>query len=279
MKAFIIYLEELSFTRRLAQRCLESAQEQGWDAQLFAGYFMEAGEVYMRSQGYNFFSQQAPHYDKKASGHARGIIETTKGTIGCAASHYALWHCCVELGENIAIFEHDALLTGGLPKYSFQDVLVLGPSIEYIKKSGIFIQEPDISESSAQPFRWLHKDSYTPLSDLSQANGMCMPTTLSYMLSPQGASKLLADVKRWGYAPVDRQIRYPVVDLQIALPTVARSQEGEWDVISTTRFTIPVFISEHTRIVYLRGMLLWVFVIKDLFRKAIRRLYYEIFKG
>ena len=245
MKAYIIYLKEVLYTCEMAELCLRSAKAYGWNAELFAGYYKKAGEVYMHRHGYTLISTQAPYYDPKSIYIASGKEYIGKGTIGCSASHYALWHKCVQLNENLTVFEHDAEIIGPPPQATFEDYLMLGPRTEYIETRGNIMSAIEPTGATVQDFRF-HYDDWDIFQEKLVATGKYQATpadpnhgvstaatTLAYTISPQGAAKLLADVKRWGYAPVDRQIRTPVVNIQITMPIVVDFQKGT-EIISLT---------------------------------------------
>ena len=58
-----------------------------------------------------------------------GIREKYSRFQNCAAafySHYSLWKHCIQLGRDITIFEHDAVLHNSIPINSFKYVMNIG---------------------------------------------------------------------------------------------------------------------------------------------------------
>ncbi len=133
----------------------------------------------------------------------RGARSYARGTLGVAASHRALWHRAVTARIPLLIFEddvhcrHDILaqlerVVGLLPNWDF---LLLGYNTDAVLEFGVlpscsfggFFSQPYPSpEDLAEFARTRNEVAAFPLQN---AFGMC-----SYLVSPQGAEKLLANV-------------------------------------------------------------------------------------
>jgi GR25 family glycosyltransferase involved in LPS biosynthesis len=61
------------------------------------------------------------------SNHTHKFVSETlrKGMIGCILSHYDLWKMCLNIREQIAIFEEDVIFIDKMPEEKYEDVLKL----------------------------------------------------------------------------------------------------------------------------------------------------------
>jgi GR25 family glycosyltransferase involved in LPS biosynthesis len=92
------------------------------------------------------------------------------GTQGCFLSHWQLWNQCVTHGEPIAIFEHDIEFLSGPAS--------VWPDVDVIKLEGFRPSKPI-------------------------AAGQWWEGARAYVISPQGASKIIAWVAKHGAMPAD----------------------------------------------------------------------------
>lgn len=154
---------------------------------------------------------------------ANGLIRSgaqhyTNGTLGAASSHRALWSHAVAARTPLLIFEddvhcrHDILVqlervTARLPEW---DILLLGYNTDAVLQIkllpycslGGFFSKPYPSQKDLADFVRVQND--VGVYPLKNAFGMC-----SYLVSPQGAEKLLEKV-----FPLDnRDVRIPYNEL------------------------------------------------------------------
>lgn len=101
---------------------------------------------------------------------------TYEGMVSCFLSHYFLWKKCIELNEEITIFEHDAVIQSPIPRLDYIGCVNLGkPSY------GIY---------------------QTPTKGLGRLQSMThFPGTHCYRVNPYGAQKFIEQSKISGNTP------------------------------------------------------------------------------
>lgn len=223
MRGFVIALKAVPASLRMGQKCLAAGRRHGWDMELFDAFHGLAGRDWLQQRGYPLLQPGAPHYNdtlfmqNHACRDGRPGTLMTPGMMGSIASHTALWELCLELGQPIAIFEHDAQPTAAPPQADFEHCLVLGPEPQIMTDHGTLVQPIDPAGAAVQPLHFL----------LHNRQGRrCLPLAACYALSPAGAAAMLADTRRWGGAPIDVQVRHGVVNLQVLARPVCTFQEG-----------------------------------------------------
>lgn len=92
------------------------------------------------------------------------------GTQGCFLSHWQLWNQCRQQGQPMAIFEHDVEFIGGPPSS--------WPDSDVVKLEGFRPSKPIPA-------------------------GQWWEGARAYVISPQGASKIIAWVSKHGAMPAD----------------------------------------------------------------------------
>jgi len=104
MRAFVITINSNVQSRLSAERCIASGKKYGLNIETMAAI--------------------TPKDDVDKLCANVGIVNTEKfgdkyskrdNCIACFLSHYTLWKTCISLNEPVAIFEHDAIVTGPLP--------------------------------------------------------------------------------------------------------------------------------------------------------------------
>jgi GR25 family glycosyltransferase involved in LPS biosynthesis len=114
------------------------------------------------------------------------------GVQGCLLSHWLLWKKCVQHHEVIGIFEHDVKFTK-----SFDDDT---PFSDVLKLEGFDFKKP-------------------------RPAGNWYEGTRGYLITPSGADKLLAWIKRHGCLPSDVQIGTDIVDIQLCKNQIITQQD------------------------------------------------------
>ena len=104
------------------------------------------------------------------------------GVRGCFLSHYSLWKRCVQINEPIGIFEHDVEFTGCSPQ--------IGGVEDLLKLEGF-------DRKKARPA------------------GTWYEGARAYIITPQGAKKLLQWVGEHGCLPADVTIGEKVVKIDL----------------------------------------------------------------
>ena len=129
----------------------------------------------------------AQHGIEIYQGHKKCIRYMARpGTQGCFLSHWQLWNQCVTHGEPIAIFEHDVEFLSGPAS--------VWPDVDVIKLEGFRPSKPI-------------------------AAGQWWEGARAYVISPQGASKIIAWVAKHGAMPADWMLCDGIV-------TVAHDHQG-----------------------------------------------------
>lgn len=124
MKSFVIYLPNRQQSVFLANRCLKTSKEHGWDLTLFEGV---DGATVSSDTDWNQWNIKINQESKKC----RTVMQKP-GVRGCFLSHWLLWNKCVELDEPIGIFEHDVEFLEAPPdKLEFNDILKLEGFVEH----------------------------------------------------------------------------------------------------------------------------------------------------
>ncbi len=119
MKAFVITLENNTYSNEVASRCIQSATEKNLDVKKFFGIDKVHAKESLKEYGLTW---------TWANGNmSKAVCEKTnlqqfpyttsdlRAKIGCSMSHFLLWKLCVELSEPILILEHDAVFLRELP--------------------------------------------------------------------------------------------------------------------------------------------------------------------
>ena len=115
MRMFVITIMENERSVQVADRCVKSGQVFGYKIEKHPAYSPQNCNVNQELDNLN--------YDRS------GFIEKYSRPENCIAgflSHHSLWMKCLELNEPIVIFEHDAVVTNGIPNLVLFDILNLG---------------------------------------------------------------------------------------------------------------------------------------------------------
>ena len=115
MKMFVITMTENERSVQVAERCIKSGIK--FDA------YIKKHKAYT-PQNCNVYEEL-----KKLKYSEKGFIEKYSRPENCIAgflSHHSLWKKCIRLNKPIVIFEHDAVLVGGIPAVTTFDILSFG---------------------------------------------------------------------------------------------------------------------------------------------------------
>lgn len=213
MKTFIIRIENHNRSKEQAEKCMNSAIMNSYDAEFFNGTtpdtLFDAEKIWKfgvmePSRAYSFKGENIQKYFTKKS---------------CFMNHVILWNKCVERNEPILVLEHDALAKRKWDNAHFSEVLVMNimsakkhnPNVgkkmvgfEYKKKGYTEIRELDYQ------FRYWKDNIWK--------DGCLMPGTASYAITPAGASRLLASLYKNGWDQSDFFINSKNVYIQYASP-------------------------------------------------------------
>lgn len=217
MRAFIIHTpDEQSI--QYAEHCLSSFEHHsGWEPELFEG---------VTPKTLIEFEQRFPLKRKLKSRMTDFLKNDPIGYVYkkcCSMNHYRLFLRCIEMGEPIAVIEHDSYCVGDWNNSLFEDVLVLnivsamqqsqlGRVARYFRRRG----------KQALPRRGVH--------DLSVGDGpkyhhdpkwngaQLMLGTAAYAVTPKGAQKMISVYEKDGWEQSDFIINTHNVRIQTIVP-------------------------------------------------------------
>jgi GR25 family glycosyltransferase involved in LPS biosynthesis len=204
MKTYTIVMPESEHSVRLAEDCIEAGQSFGINVEKWPAVL-----------GTNA-KEKFKEYGIKNLLHKK--IEALEGVQGCFLSHYELWQHCVQLKETICILEHDGVFIRPLPdnvESHFSDVLNLDP---YPQSDKDYDQR--VKDSVTLPIDYF----YAPAGK-SSAAGEYVAGAYGYLITPQGAKKLIEFTLRVGALPTDKHIGRNIVDLKSTTVPVVRLHE------------------------------------------------------
>lgn len=192
-KTFIIHLSKISNSLESALKLQEDLKSINIEAALFEGtYGNDAEEIFScENRTVHPISFKGSGIDERYSNKAK-----RPGVMGCFYSHYRLWKQCVELNETICVFEDDVEIHRPLIPVEFDDVLVITLGARKSEKYKQYLYEPS-GKATAEAY---HNSS--------------MPGTTGYLITPQGAKKLLNAYTNTFLAS-DNAMNTMIVDIKI----------------------------------------------------------------
>lgn len=192
-KTFIIYLPKISSSFESAKKLQKDLSNIGIFANLFEGtYGSDAEKIFEKEKRQvHPISFKGVGIDERYENKAR-----RPGVMGCFYSHYRLWKKSLELNETICIFEDDVSIHRKLIPVKFQDILIISLGAKKSERYKHFLNDP-VGEPQAEEY---HNAS--------------MPGTTGYVITPNGAKKLLETYKNTFLAS-DNAINKMIVDIKI----------------------------------------------------------------
>jgi len=211
IKGFVIVKEGDETSNQLAEECIASGADHGFNIEKFSGVYDNIDQLFETNKLF-----VNPDGNKKVR---------TNGVKGCFLSHFSLWKKCVELNETIAVFEYDALVINTLPKNivkKFDDYLnldyarhlYLNEDVEKYKSELISSDEiltykfSENIDSDKRSFKYINRNH------IRGAYG--------YLITPNGASKLINAARTEGMLPADVLPNMKYINLHYTTPSVVR---------------------------------------------------------
>jgi GR25 family glycosyltransferase involved in LPS biosynthesis len=190
MKSYIIRLEGNELSETLAKDCFDAAKSFGYDVEYFKAIDKTTVDA--------FFNQHTLKIAKDAK-------MAGAGTRGCFASHFSLWKRIRESNELGIILEHDGLLLKSVDAILNQvkDVCHLDPNDPY--NSNYALDLKNDTEIGVKPYS---------RNKAKRITGKYFKGAYSYILTPQGANKLIYFVHQYGAFTADRTICETAAELQ-----------------------------------------------------------------
>lgn len=198
MKSYIIRLEGHTLSNTLALDCFRASTDLGVTPEYFKAINADTVKQFFNKHQLNVAK------DKKM---------ISLATQGCFASHYSLWLKILEQGQTAVILEHDGLLIKPIDNIIslVDDVCHLDPCDPYdISYSRDILVD---NGNGIQIYKGTREKRIT---------GKYFKGAYGYVLTPQGASKLIAFIKEHGAFTADRSICENAVLLQSTITTHVR---------------------------------------------------------
>lgn len=189
MKGFVITIAHNTDSERSAGKCIESAEKLGCEIDI--DFYMATTPETVSNIRWTWPLRKkatCPHTGLRLSAYKNVDIQKR---IACAESHYRLWKHCVDLDEEILVLEHDAIFTRKFKPFEHTyDAVSLNTPIKATFKGNEY--DNKLQEG---------------ISDVPYVADEIMPQGLpghsAYLITPQGASKVIELQDRIGWWPND----------------------------------------------------------------------------
>ena len=201
MKAYIITLSKIKSSYDSALDVFENLKKLNCQPVLFEGTYGNKADVLF--QKFNINLDTSNSFNLKENWKT-----TSPGVKGCFRSHYRLWRRCIQLNEDIAIFEDDVIFYRSFVPVKFKDILIL--SINY-----------DWSVMSDPYKKYLENDRKRNIA--LKYKGQFMPGASGYVIKPH-AAKILVERYKNSYLPTDCAINKEILDIKIHSQLIGRSK-------------------------------------------------------
>jgi glycosyl transferase family 25 len=198
MKAFIITLSKIPSSLESALKMITPLTHYGLDPELFVGTCGNDAEInFLKTSRILDPFENLSHNSKTVS----------PGVKGCFDSHFRLWQKCIELQEEIAIFEDDVVFYRTYTPIEYKDILVLSINYDW---------------SITVPYRKYLEEDF-PVDTQVVYNERYMPGASGYIIKPHAAKKLVARYSTT-YLPADCAINTSICDIKLHPQLIGRSK-------------------------------------------------------
>jgi len=189
MKTYIIYNEELPYSKKIAQECLNSfSSYEGWEPELYRGCSPLTLKIF--NTKYKMKTNR-----KNKIRHDSNKFKSKKA---CFYSHYTLWLKCIELDEPISILEHDTECVLSVNNINFKDIEgVLQLTTESVLESNTWQ-----GQNFPQDLKLLREKGpgIFPTHSSHKLEGYrCVAGNTGYCISPKAAATIVAECKKFGW--------------------------------------------------------------------------------
>ena len=207
MKTYIIRLSENSLSCELAKDAYNAAVQFNYDPVYFQAIDGHDCDYYFKINDIKLVENEKN-------------IEWTIGTKGCFVSHWTLWNMCAEQHEPFVILEHDGIPVRELPEEIVNEVkdachldAFLPFNSQYNDDSEEYF---DIYDKKVKFYKkeGMHQYPSNNFYGSTNGTGSSFRGAYGYILTPQGAKKLIDFVYQYGAYPADRTICEKAVFLQ-----------------------------------------------------------------
>ena len=170
MKSYVITIFDNPRSVEVAERCIASGKKFGIEIDKFNAFTPKSNpKAIAESQSIptQLFNEHYSRFDN---------------CLAAFLSHYCLWKTCLDINEEVTIFEHDAVITAPIPDVHFKGLISFGhPSYGIWKTPNLLGVNQLISKQY-------------------------LPGAHAYRVNPKGA-KALVDYAKQGAAPTDIYLR------------------------------------------------------------------------
>lgn len=206
MRAFCITIFGLVSSEQQATRTIRSGEEFGLEISPFAAtHKFEARKV---ASEYNINRVAYDYIDRLDY---RSLRDSQ---LGCFMSHLRIWEISIKFEVPVIIFEHDAILTAGIPRLpdnssviNLQDSIWNDESWPYYERVSLRLMDQGSTQVPKESTNGLVPCKY-----------VCLPSACAYWVSPKAALNLVRTAKTHGALPVDVFINKKIVDIQDLVP-------------------------------------------------------------
>lgn len=209
----IIRIKGEEFSESLANDCLRTCKQYGYNAKLFDAYYGKVADI---------------QYTQLKLKPFKGLKEgkQTQGAKGCLLSHLHLWNRCLQKNKPIVVLEHDALFIRHIP-------------VEALKPKKYDLVNFDIHSRT--------KDDYTEFCEYfddttiyrlpgggnkkryDHHNVNHIKGSHGYVIHPEGANKLVRFIEEFGWLPVDLLINPMLLNAYATKAVITRINPKAWN--------------------------------------------------
>lgn len=207
MKTYIIRLHKNSLSCELAKNAYDAALKLNYNPIYFQAVDGNQGEAFLKANNIKLVTNEK-------------TLDWTPGTKGCFVSHWNLWNMCNEQQEPFVILEHDGIpireLSGNIIN-EVRDVCHLDAFLPFSSQYNPDSEEYfDVYDKKVRVCdqEGLHRYPSNNFYGSTNGTGSSFRGAYGYMITPQGAKKLIDFVHRHGAYPADRTICEKAVFLQ-----------------------------------------------------------------
>ena len=211
MKAFIIHTGS-GKSLEYANRSLDSfCCFRGWSPQLFQGVTPSTLPEF--EERYPLEMQPASRAADFLKQERHSLLAAKKS---CSLNHYRLFKICAELGEPIAVIEHDSMCVGDWPDEEWQDILVLNADSAFDQDELKRLRyrnlrfKPGVNKAHFNGLYYTH--------DTEICGAVMMPGTAAYAVTPKGAEKMVTVYEKKGWEQSDYIINSAHVEIETLMP-------------------------------------------------------------
>jgi len=206
MKSFIVYVKGHKKSEAQAEKCRRSCYQSSFDVEMLEG---------VTPATLNEFEDYPDAEASRIQDFKRQNIATYRTKKSCFTNHARVWKKCVELNEPVAFLEQDV---GNVRKWNntaFKEVLILNAESAF--------KQPVFDHVQNKPWLGFGCLTYgdTPLiyrHNNSWKGAAMMPGTGAYAVTPQGAARLLDNLRTYGWEQSDFFINSHNAQLEYIVP-------------------------------------------------------------